>query len=77
VTGSSEWWWLASGFRSATPCSTAPSIIMLEHVIDLERVLAESSRVLDEGVLWLALTPNRNRERLLDLELLSNVVDKV
>jgi ubiquinone/menaquinone biosynthesis C-methylase UbiE len=43
------------------------SINMLEHVIDLERVLAESVRVLADGGLWLALTPNGNWEGLLDL----------
>jgi ubiquinone/menaquinone biosynthesis C-methylase UbiE len=43
------------------------SINVLEHVIDLERVLAESARVLADGGLWLALTPNGNWERLLDL----------
>jgi ubiquinone/menaquinone biosynthesis C-methylase UbiE len=43
------------------------SINVLEHVIDLERVLAESARVLADGGLWLAVTPNGNWERLLDL----------
>ena len=43
------------------------SINLLEHVIDLERVLAESARVLADGGLWLALTPNGNWEWLLDL----------
>jgi ubiquinone/menaquinone biosynthesis C-methylase UbiE len=43
------------------------SINVLEHVVDLERVLAEATRVLAEGGLWLALTPNGNWERLLDL----------
>jgi ubiquinone/menaquinone biosynthesis C-methylase UbiE len=43
------------------------SINVLEHVMDLERVLAESARVLADGGLWLAVTPNGNWERLLDL----------
>ena len=43
------------------------SINVLEHVSDLERVLAESSRVLVDEGLWLAVTPNGNWERLLDL----------
>jgi ubiquinone/menaquinone biosynthesis C-methylase UbiE len=43
------------------------SINVLEHVIDLERVLEESARVLEDGGLWLALTPNGNWEGLLDL----------
>ena len=43
------------------------SINVLEHVIDLERVLAESARVLADGGLWLAVTPNGNWEGLLDL----------
>ena len=43
------------------------SINVLEHVIELERVLAESTRVLADGGLWLAVTPNGNWERLLDL----------
>ena len=43
------------------------SINVLEHVIDLERVVAESARALADGGLWLAVTPNGNWERLLDL----------
>jgi ubiquinone/menaquinone biosynthesis C-methylase UbiE len=43
------------------------SINVLEHVIDLESVLAESARVLVDGGLWMALTPNGNWEWLLDL----------
>jgi ubiquinone/menaquinone biosynthesis C-methylase UbiE len=43
------------------------SINVLEHVVDPERVLAESVRVLADGGLWLAVTPNGNWERLLDL----------
>jgi len=43
------------------------SINMLEHVGDLESVLSESARVLTEGGVWLAVTPNGNWERLLDL----------
>jgi ubiquinone/menaquinone biosynthesis C-methylase UbiE len=43
------------------------SINVLEHVVDLERVLAESVRVLAGGGLWLAVTPNGNWEGLLDL----------
>jgi ubiquinone/menaquinone biosynthesis C-methylase UbiE len=43
------------------------SINVLEHVIDLEKVLTESTRVLADGGLWLALTPNGNWERLLEL----------
>ena len=42
------------------------SINVLEHVIDLEKVLAESARVLADGGLWSALTPNGNWEWLLD-----------
>ena len=43
------------------------SINVLEHVVDLDQVLAESSRVLADQGLWLAVTPNGNWERLLDL----------
>jgi ubiquinone/menaquinone biosynthesis C-methylase UbiE len=43
------------------------SINLLEHVMDLERVLAESARVLASDGVWLAVTPNGNWERLLDL----------
>ena len=43
------------------------SINMLEHVGDLESVLSESARVLAEGGVWLAVTPNGNWERLLEL----------
>jgi ubiquinone/menaquinone biosynthesis C-methylase UbiE len=43
------------------------SINVLEHVVDLERVVAESVRVLTDEGLWLAVTPNGNWERLLDL----------
>ncbi len=42
-------------------------INVLEHVVDLERVLSESARVLEEGGLWLAVTPNGDWEILLDL----------
>ena len=43
------------------------SINVLEHVVDLERVVAESARALTDGGLWLAVTPNGNWEKLLDL----------
>jgi ubiquinone/menaquinone biosynthesis C-methylase UbiE len=43
------------------------SINMLEHVEDLESVLYESSRVLEEGGTWFAVTPNGNWEKPLDL----------
>ncbi len=43
------------------------SINVLEHVADLEAVLSESARVLKNGGLWLAITPNGNWEALLDL----------
>lgn len=40
---------------------------VLEHVDDLDRVLAESARVLRAGGLWLAVTPNGDWETWLDL----------
>src|SRR5262249_7294014 len=43
------------------------SINLLEHVEDLESVLSESSRVLEKGGTWLAITPNGNWEKPLDL----------
>jgi ubiquinone/menaquinone biosynthesis C-methylase UbiE len=43
------------------------SINVLEHVADLEAVLAESARVLEDGGVWMAITPNGNWEGLLDL----------
>ena len=43
------------------------SINVLEHVADLSAVLSESARVLIDGGLWLAITPNGNWEPLLDL----------
>ena len=43
------------------------SINVLEHVTDLESVLSESARILADEGLWLAVTPNGNWERLLDL----------
>ena len=43
------------------------SINVLEHVTDLESVLSESARILDDEGLWLAVTPNGNWEQLLDL----------
>jgi len=43
------------------------SINVLEHVVDLESVLSESARVLSPEGLWLAVTPNGNWERLLNL----------
>jgi ubiquinone/menaquinone biosynthesis C-methylase UbiE len=43
------------------------SINMLEHVTDLGTVISESARVLCDGGLWLAITPNGNWETLLDL----------
>jgi ubiquinone/menaquinone biosynthesis C-methylase UbiE len=42
-------------------------INVLEHVSDLGAVLAESARVLKEGGLWVAVTPNGNWEFWLDL----------
>ena len=43
------------------------SINVLEHVADLAAVLSESARVLEDGGIWLAITPNGNWEHLLDL----------
>jgi ubiquinone/menaquinone biosynthesis C-methylase UbiE len=43
------------------------SINVLEHVVDINTVLAESARVLADGGSWLAVTPNGDWERLLDL----------
>lgn len=43
------------------------SINVLEHVVDPERVLAETERVLAPGGVMLAVTPNGNWETLLDL----------
>jgi len=43
------------------------SVNVMEHVVDIESVLSESSRVLLDGGLWFALTPNGNWEKLLDL----------
>jgi SAM-dependent methyltransferase len=43
------------------------SVNVLEHVTDVGRVVAESSRVLDRGGIWMAITPNGNWEFLLDL----------
>jgi 2-polyprenyl-6-hydroxyphenyl methylase/3-demethylubiquinone-9 3-methyltransferase len=43
------------------------SVNVLEHVTDLERVVAESARVLQDGAIWLAVTPNGDWERWLDL----------
>ncbi len=43
------------------------SINVLEHVVDLDRAVTESTRVLVDGGLWLALTPNGNWEGPLDL----------
>jgi SAM-dependent methyltransferase len=42
-------------------------INVLEHVANLEAVLQECARVLQEGGLWLAVTPNGNWEFWLDL----------
>jgi SAM-dependent methyltransferase len=42
-------------------------INVIEHVADLEAVLRECARVLDEDGLWLAITPNGNWEFWLDL----------
>lgn len=42
-------------------------INVLEHVTDLDRVIAESARMLEPGGIWLAVTPNGNWEGLLDL----------
>jgi SAM-dependent methyltransferase len=43
------------------------SINVMEHVSDVNAVLSESARVLQNGGLWLAITPNGNWEPLLDL----------
>jgi ubiquinone/menaquinone biosynthesis C-methylase UbiE len=43
------------------------SINVLEHVADLDRMLAETVRVLAAGGVMLAVTPNGNWEALLDL----------
>lgn len=43
------------------------SINVLEHVADLEAVLSESARVLENDGVWLAITPNGNWEPLLNL----------
>jgi ubiquinone/menaquinone biosynthesis C-methylase UbiE len=43
------------------------SIIVLEHVSDVPTVLQESSRVLQPGGRFMAITPNGNWEKLLDL----------
>lgn len=43
------------------------SINVLEHVVNLDRAVTESTRVLVDGGLWLALTPNGNWEGPLDL----------
>ena len=42
-------------------------INVLEHVVDVESVLREIARVLDQGGLMLAVTSNGNWEMLLDL----------
>ncbi len=42
-------------------------INVLEHVADVRLVLAECARTLKAGGLWLAVTPNGDWERLLDL----------
>lgn len=43
------------------------AINVLEHVTDLDAVVSESARVLDEGGIWLAITPNGSWEFWLDL----------
>ena len=43
------------------------SINVLEHVTDLEAVVSETARVLEDEGLWIAITPNGNWELLLDL----------
>jgi SAM-dependent methyltransferase len=43
------------------------SINVVEHVAGLEAVLSESARVLEDGGVWVAITPNGNWEPLLDL----------
>jgi SAM-dependent methyltransferase len=43
------------------------TINVLEHVADLDAVLRESARVLQDGGLWLAVTPNGYWEFWLDL----------
>jgi ubiquinone/menaquinone biosynthesis C-methylase UbiE len=43
------------------------SINVMEHVSDLNAVLSESARVLEDGGVWLAITPNGNWKTLLDL----------
>jgi ubiquinone/menaquinone biosynthesis C-methylase UbiE len=42
-------------------------INVLEHVTDVRAVLAECARTLEDGGLWLAVTPNGDWEGLLDL----------
>jgi SAM-dependent methyltransferase len=42
-------------------------INVLEHVTNVQAVVAECGRVLEDGGLWLAVTPNGDWERLLDL----------
>jgi ubiquinone/menaquinone biosynthesis C-methylase UbiE len=42
-------------------------INVLEHVADLEAVLRECARVLQDDGIWLTITPNGNWESMLDL----------
>jgi ubiquinone/menaquinone biosynthesis C-methylase UbiE len=42
-------------------------INVLEHVADVEAVLGECARVLQDDGIWLAITPNGNWESMLDL----------
>ena len=42
-------------------------INVLEHVSDVERVVAECARVMREDAVWLGVTPNGNWKYVLDL----------
>ncbi len=53
-------------FRSGT-FDGAYSINVLEHVADVEAVVTETARVLERGGVFVAITPNGDWERWLDL----------